>query len=139
MRILKYFVISALLFIGLVTGAKADLFAVKGYDVVAYFTQSKPLEGQAAYQAVYEGKTYQFASSEHLALFKMDPAKYIPAYGGYCAYAMSTGQKAPIDPEAWKIVEGKLYLNYSQSVQDLWQADIPGHIRSADTHWQKIQ
>lgn len=126
-------------FLSFSTFAQAENLAVKGYDVVAYFTLSTPTEGQSQFQTDYQGKTYQFANQAHLALFQAEPAKYVPEYGGYCAFAMSKGQKAPIDPTAWRIVDGKLYLNYNQRVQEMWVADIPGHIQAADGHWQKLK
>jgi YHS domain-containing protein len=112
--------------------------AIRGYDPVAYFTDGKPVEGKPEFSTPYQGAVWRFASAEHRDLFKADPAKYAPQYGGYCAYAVSHGKTAPIDPQAWKIVYGKLYLNKSSSIKKDWEEDIPGHIRRGDLNWPKI-
>ncbi len=112
--------------------------AVKGYDVVAYFTEAKPVEGSRDHVYEWQDATWRFSNEEHLAEFKQSPEKYAPQYGGYCAYAVSKGSTAPIDPEAWKIVDGKLYLNYSKDIQAIWEKDIPGYVSKADQNWPKI-
>lgn len=112
--------------------------AVDGWDVVAYFTQSKPLEGKPEFTVEYKGAKWQFANAEHRDLFKAEPAKYAPQYGGFCAYGVAHGHLPEIDPTAWKILDGKLYLNYSPSVQKKWEADIPGWIAKAEEQWPKI-
>ena len=109
--------------------------AIRGYDPVAYFTESKPVEGKKAFSHKWKGATWYFASEKNRDLFRADPEKYAPRYGGYCAYAVSRGYTASIAPEAWKIVDGKLYLNYSKGVQQTWEQDIPGNIKSADKNW----
>lgn len=113
--------------------------AVKGYDVVAYFTDGKPVEGKSGFKHEWMGTTWHFASAEHRDRFKANPEKYAPQYGGYCAWAVSQGYTAKIDPDAWKIVDGKLYLNNSKSVQEKWVADIPGNITRADGNWPGIR
>jgi YHS domain-containing protein len=112
--------------------------AVEGYDVVAYFTESKPVEGSDEYSVEWKGATWRFASAENKALFEAEPEKYAPQYGGYCAWAVSQGYTASTVPEAWSIVDGKLYLNYSKGVQSTWEQDIPGNIKLADTNWPGI-
>ena len=119
------------------TGFFDDL-AVKGYDTVAYFTDGKPVKGSKKFTHAWKGAEWRFASAEHRDLFAADPEKYAPQYGGYCAWAVSQGSTAGIDPKAWKIVDGKLYLNYSSKIQKKWEADIPGHIDAADGHWPKL-
>jgi len=109
--------------------------AVKGYDVVAYFTQSKPVKGTQQFTHQWNGATWQFASAADRDLFAADPAKYAPQYGGYCAYGVSQNHAVPIDPEAWRIIEGKLYLNYSKSVQKTWLEDPPKRIEEANRNW----
>lgn len=109
--------------------------AVDGYDVVAYFTDGKPVEGSAEHKLEWNGAVWRFASAEHRAMFEREPAKYAPAYGGYCAWAVAHGYTADTDPEAWAIVDGRLYLNYSQKVQEKWRQDIPGHIAKGDANW----
>ena len=112
--------------------------AVKGYDVVAYFTQQKPVKGSAAFTHKWMGADWWFASAADRDLFAADPGKYAPRYGGYCAYGVSRGHAVPIDPEAWTIVEGKLYLNYSKGVQKDWSQAIPENIEKADRNWPSL-
>jgi YHS domain-containing protein len=112
--------------------------AIKGYDPVAYFRESKPTKGSEDFTVEWKGAEWRFVSAKNREDFQTDPAKYAPQYGGYCAWAVSQGYTAGIDPDAWKIVEGKLYLNYDRSVQEKWQKDIPGLIRKADENWPKI-
>lgn len=119
------------------TGTFSSL-AVDGHDPVAYFTMGKPVEGSADYEYEWNGATWRFASQENLESFKADPEKYAPQYGGYCAWAVSQGYTASADPDAWKIVDGKLYLNYSKGVQQRWSEDIPGNIAKADDNWPKV-
>jgi len=109
--------------------------AVNGYDVVAYFTEGKPVEGSEDFTVEYNGALWQFASAENREAFAADPAHYAPQYGGYCAWAVSQGYTARTDPEAWSIVDDKLYLNYRPSVQQQWSQDIPGNIAAGDANW----
>jgi hypothetical protein len=112
--------------------------AIKGYDPVAYFEQGKPVEGNKQYEHKWMDATWRFASAANRDKFAADPGKYAPQYGGYCAYAVSLGTTADIDPEAWSVVDGKLYLNKSKSIKKTWEQDIPGHIQSANENWPKI-
>ena len=112
-----------------------DEFAVSGYDPVAYFTTGKPVEGKNEFQFKYKDAPWRFASAENLAAFKANPEKYAPQFGGYCAWAVSQGYTAKGDPRAWKIVNGKLYLNYDLNVQKKWEADVPGNIGKANKNW----
>ena len=112
--------------------------AIKGYDPVAYFTAGKPAKGNSDFAFDWNGAEWRFASAANRDLFKADPVKYAPQYGGYCAWAVSRGYTANIDPEAWKIVNGRLYLNYSAKVQAQWVEDIPGNIAKAEENWPKI-
>jgi hypothetical protein len=112
--------------------------AAKGYDPVAYFTESKPAKGSPRFSHQWMGATWHFANSNHRDLFSADPQKYAPQFGGYCAWAVSQGYTADIDPEAWKIVGGKLYLNYSKSVQKMWEQDVPKHIAVAEKNWPNL-
>ena len=109
--------------------------AIKGYDPVAYFTESKPVKGSSDHEHEWNGATWRFSSDENRALFAADPTRYAPQYGGYCAWAVSQNSTAGIDPSAWKIVDGKLYLNYSAKIQEKWSKDIPGNIASGDRNW----
>lgn len=113
--------------------------AVKGHDVVAYFTEGRPVEGRSEFSHEWKGTTWRFSSAANRDLFAAEPEKYAPQYGGFCAWAVSQGYTAGIDPDAWKIVDGKLYLNYSKSVQKQWEEDVPGNIVKADGNWPGIR
>ncbi len=113
----------------------ASGIAIKGYDPVAYQALGKPTKGDAAITASFEGATYRFATVAHKATFEAAPATYVPQYGGYCAYAVANGYTAAIDPTAWKVVGGKLYLNYNASVAKSWAANATGYIKSGDANW----
>jgi YHS domain-containing protein len=112
-----------------------DAIGVKGYDPVAYFTRGQPTPGIDQYSYRWKGVTYLFASAEDLQLFKANPEKYLPQYGGYCAYAMSLNRIADIDPSEWTIVAGKLYLNNGFFAQSLWSLNKSGNIESGDRNW----
>ncbi len=112
--------------------------AIRGYDPVAYFSQAKAVKGSSDFKFEWNEATWHFSSQDNLNLFKSNPDKYAPQYGGYCAWAVSKGYTAKIDPNAWHIFEDKLYLNYSKSVQQTWQQDIPGNVTKADMNWPKL-
>ncbi len=133
--------------LGLAAGAAAALEpvfstssggAIRGYDPVAYFTEGRPVEGKSAHRFEWMGATWSFASAENRAAFEADPEKYAPRYGGYCAWAVSRGYTASIVPEAWRIVEGALYLNYSLAVRERWAKDLPGNIARAEVNWPRL-
>ena len=112
--------------------------AIDGTDPVAYFTEGRPVEGSSDFKHEWNGATWRFKNAENRDLFAANPEKYAPQYGGYCAWAVSQGYTASTDPEAWKIVDGKLYLNYSKDVQATWERDVPGNISKADGNWPKV-
>lgn len=112
--------------------------AVGGHDPVAYFTEGKPVRGQPQFKTIWKGAEWRFATAANLAAFQANPARYAPQYGGYCAWAVSQGYTAKGDPQHWKIVGGKLYLNYNADVQSKWEKNIPGFITSADKNWPKV-
>lgn len=112
--------------------------AVGGYDPVAYFTDGRPVRGSAQHRIMHRGYEYRFASAEHLAAFRADPERYLPQYGGYCAWAVAQGYTAAGNPQNWRIVDGKLYLNYNHEIQQRWERDIPGFIRSANANWPSV-
>jgi YHS domain-containing protein len=116
----------------------SDGVAIKGYDPVAYFVDRKPVKGSREFEYLWMGAKWHFSGPEHRDLFIKNPEKYAPRYGGYCAYAISRGSTADIDPEAWTIVDGKLYLNLSKKIRDKWSRDIPGNIKKADENWPHI-
>jgi len=112
--------------------------AIKGYDTVAYFKEGKALKGNDAFTFQWHEMTWYFLSKENRDLFAHAPEKYAPQYDGYCAWAMTEGRKAQTDPEVWKIVNGKLYLNCSKAAYEKWSKDIPGNIQKADVKWSKF-
>ncbi len=122
----------------LVAGKPAPGLAAHGFDVVAYFKVSKPVQGDAKFAITHNDATYRFASEANLKAFKANPAKYEPAFGGYCAYGVSVGAKFDGDPRYWKIVDGKLYLNLNADIQQAWLKDIPGAIKKARSNWPKL-
>ena len=124
---------------GVVNASSFTGSAIEGYDPVAYFTQGRPVEGESEFAHDWMDATWYFASAENRDLFAADPDKYAPQYGGYCAWAVAHGYTATIDPDAWKIVDDKLYLNYSKDVQAQWTQDIPGNISKGDANWPKIR
>ena len=124
---------------GVVNSSFLGGVAIEGTDPVAYFTEGRPIEGSSDFEHEWMGATWRFVSAENRDQFAADPEKYAPQYGGYCAWAVSQGYTAEIDPAAWTIVDGKLYLNYSKDVQTQWSADIPGNITKGDGNWPKIR
>lgn len=126
-----------------VSAAKDPVFAtdhgaIRGYDPIAYFTEGKPVRGRAEYSTEHMGATWRFASAENRDRFAAEPEKYAPQYGGYCAYAVGNGYTASIDPDAWSIVDGKLYLNYSTGVQKRWEAKRGHYLREASRNWPGV-
>ena len=113
--------------------------AIYGYDPVAYFTDGKPVLGSAAFTATHDGATWRFASAAHRELFVKSPARYAPQYGGYCAFGVAGNYKVTIDPAAWRIEDGKLYLNYDKGVQRRWLADIPGFLAKSERNWPGLR
>lgn len=112
--------------------------AIKGYDTVAYFQSGKPLKGNESFTAQWHNLTWHFLTRDNRDLFETSPEKYAPQYDGYCAWAMTESRKAVTDPEVWKIVNGKLYLNCSIAAYEKWSRDIPDNIKKADTNWLKF-
>lgn len=132
-------------FVGLQASALSEInkslfggVAIEGYDPVAYFQAGKPMKGKKEFSYVWKDATWRFENAEHLSLFKATPQKYAPQYGGYCAWAVSQNSTAGIEPDQWKIVEGKLYLNYNAKIKKQWEEDIPGNIEKADRHWPTL-
>ncbi len=113
--------------------------AIKGYDPVAYHKDGKPAKGSGEYEVKWKDAKWRFASAEHRDLFEADPERYAPRYGGYCAWAVSQGYTAGVDPKnAWTIVEGRLYLNYNVEIKEKWEKDIPGNIAKANANWPGV-
>ncbi|GHA00119.1 hypothetical protein GCM10008090_05990 [Arenicella chitinivorans] len=112
--------------------------AIKGYDTVAYFTQGKPVKGTESFQFKYMGAVWLFANADHLAMFEAAPEKYAPQYGGYCAYAVAHNQTASIKPELFTIHDGKLYLNYNDSINQQWSKNKADFIAQANQNWPAL-
>jgi hypothetical protein len=115
--------------------AGRERLAVKGYDVVAYFTEGAPRRGDGRFEVDWDGARWRFASADNRDRFQREPERYAPQYGGYCAYAVSRNYTADADPDAWHIENGRLYLNYSLRVRRLWREDVPGNIAKGDRNW----
>lgn len=133
-----------LLIAGTVSAQKAEVFstsegAIKGYDPVAYFTSGKPEKGDPQFSFRWNDADWNFSNQKNLDAFKLSPEKYVPQFGGYCAYGVSDNHKSPTDPDAWTIVDGKLYLNYNKQVKELWSKDKPGFIMKANELWPTIK
>ena len=113
--------------------------ALDGFDPVAYFALGKATPGKIEFNAVHEGATYQFTSVVHREAFVETPARYLPQYGGYCAYAASQGYKADADPKAWHVVDGRLFLNYNAVVAKSWAANPADYIKAGDANWPRVK
>jgi YHS domain-containing protein len=115
-----------------------DHLALSGYDAVAYFKDGKPVAGKPEFSYKWMDATWHFSSAENREAFKAEPEKYAPQYGGYCAFGTSQGHLVPGDPQAWKVVDDKLYLNYNKDVQKFWLQDVPGNIEKANENYPKL-
>lgn len=141
---LRFLALSVLLAFAPLAPAADEVFvteagAIRGYDVVAYHTEGKPVPGAADIVHQWNGATWRFASLAHRDLFAADPARYAPRYGGYCAYGTANGYKVSTAPEAFAIVDGVLYLNHNLPVQRTWDKDRTTYIDRADTQWTGIE
>jgi YHS domain-containing protein len=118
-------------------GGRTDT-AINGYDTVAYFTEAKPVAGQDGFVHEWMGAKWKFASASNRDLFKASPEKYAPQYGGYCAYGVAQGNLVSVEPDKFRIVDGKLYLNYDADIQAKWLKDPAGFIRQADGRFSQL-
>jgi YHS domain-containing protein len=140
---MRTLILALLLGVAAAAGAqKAEVFsdggaAIRGYDPVAYFTDAKPVQGKAQFTHRWNGATWRFASAANRDAFAAAPEKYAPQYGGYCAYGVASGYAVKTEPDAWSVVDGKLYLNYDRGVQATWAKDPAAYIRKADANWPK--
>jgi hypothetical protein len=113
-------------------------FAINGYDTVAYFTQNKPVKGDDKFVFEWKNAKWKFSTQANVDLFKANPEKYAPQYGGYCAYGVAQGALVSVEPEQFAILENKLYLNYSADIQRKWLKDPQGFNRVADVQFEKL-
>jgi hypothetical protein len=142
-RILKSFAMTLLLLTGLggmsASESSEEKIAIKGYDTVAYFKAGKALKGSESFAFGWHNMTWLFINRENRDLFAANPEKYAPQFDGYCAWALAEARLAHTDPEVWKIVDDKLYLNCSDSAYEKWSRDIHGNIKKADENWLKLK
>ena len=137
------FLVAALAFSVPALAQKAEVYsswlgaAIRGTDPVAYFTEGRPVEGSRKFTHEWKGATWRFASAQNRDAFVAAPERYAPQYGGYCAYGVANGYTVSTVPEAWSIVDGKLYLNYSLAVRADWLKDVPGYLGRADANWPR--
>jgi YHS domain-containing protein len=117
---------------------EADGFALRGYDPVAYLEMNAPVRGKSAHAFEYKGSKFLFESAANRDKFAADPQKYAPQYGGFCALGTANGYKVSTQPDAFKVVDGKLYFNYDRKVLELWSKDIPGYVEKADAQWPEV-
>jgi YHS domain-containing protein len=142
----RFLIIAALAFITAiqVQAQQSEIFApggkaIKGYDPVAFFKESKPVKGSDKFQYQWKDATWLFSTNENLEAFKADPEKYAPQYGGYCAYGTSQGHKAPTQTDTWTVLNDKLYFNYNDKVKELWTKDQANLIKVADGKWPEVK
>lgn len=142
----KIMIVAAMLLLitSVAKAQKSEIFisggkAIKGYDPVAFFKESKPVKGSENISFQYKDATWLFSSTENLESFKKSPKKYAPQYGGYCAYGTAEGHKAPTQTETWTIVDGKLYFNYNEKVKEGWNKQQALFIEKANTQWPLIK
>ena len=118
---------------------ETDGVAIKGFDPVAYMTEHSAMQGSAEFTSTYKGSVFRFQNSANRDAFIANPEKFAPQYNGYCAYGVSRGYKAATSPDAFSVVDGKLYLNYNAEVKTLWAMDVPGYIGKADAQWPTVE
>ena len=140
----RLFLFSAFIVFSLQAFGQKEVFsksneAINGYDPVAYFNESKPVKGTKEFKYVWKDATWLFSSQKNLDAFKADPEKFAPQFGGFCAYGVSDNHKAPTSPDAWTIVDGKLYLNYDLGVKELWSKDRDKRIKVANANWPEVK
>ncbi len=140
----RAFIVAGLLLLSLPALAQSVFapngVAIRGYDPVAYFTESRPVQGNAQFTHSWNGATWRFASAANRDAFAADPQRYAPQYGGFCAFAMAQGpgERVEVDPTAWRIVDGRLYLNYSASVNRQWVGNMRRYIDTANGNWSRL-
>jgi YHS domain-containing protein len=123
---------------------KAEIFqkdgaAIRGFDAVAFFIEGKPVMGEEKISYEWKGARWLFSSSANMESFKNDPEKYAPQYGGYCAYGIADGHKAPTEADTWTIIDDKLYFNYNRKVKEMWRKNTKGFIEKANANWPELK
>ena len=139
----SFALLTGLLLLGLSWQASAveesSIVGVGGYDLVSYHNSKKPLPGNGNHVVQHEGVNYLFANANNASNFEQDPARFLPAYGGYCAFGVSVGKKFIADPTVWEVVDGQLYLNLDNGIKKIWSQDVAGNISKADQEWPQIR
>ena len=125
--------------VAVAAAAEEKRLALKGYDPVSYFTEGRPEQGSAEYQASYDDATYWFKTPEHRATFVADPDHYAPQFQGFCTVTLSRGARLEADPEAWVIADGKLYVFGAKEAVPIFQAQTAGIIEKATENWAKLR
>lgn len=142
---MKKFLLSAIILLSFVkVYSQSEVFiksdaAIEGYDPVAYFKRAMPVKGRPEFSYNWKGAIWYFSSDQNLADFKNMPERFAPQFGGYCAYGMAEGHKASTSPDAWTVIDDKLYLNYNKDVKQLWDKDRPGYIEKANKNWPTVK
>lgn len=136
--------LSALLLLAMANGALAadvthNTVGAGGYDLVSYHEGEKPVRGNGNHIVEHDGVTYLFQSEDTKRKFAKRPERYVPAYGGFCAYGVAVGKKFVGDPDVYEIVDDRLYLNLDNKIKGLWTKDVPGHIQKAEANWSRIR
>ena len=111
--------------------------ASRGYDVVAFFVENRAVKGSGEIAVDHDGKIYHFSNAENRDAFVASPETYLPQFDGFCAYGVAQGVKKRADPEAFTIVDGKLFFNVSKGVQDVWRQDVDGYVEKANGNWME--
>ena len=124
---------------GLVATGPDNKVAIKGYDTVAYFTEGKARKGKTEFSASWNNAEWHFASPDHRDLFAADPERYVPQFGGFCARGIIKGKRVAADPEAWTIVDGKLYIKFNETVRDDWRKSPAENIQKAEEKWVRFE
>ena len=122
-----------------VAAVESTRLGIKGYDPVSYFTDGRPTKGTPGFSYTWQNVTYYFASAQHRDQFAADPDRYAPQFAGYCAYGVAMGMKAEVDPEAWTIINNKLYLNYDKKSREKWRGNVTANISEAEAKWRVMQ
>jgi len=118
---------------------ETDGVAIGGFDPVSYVAEQKAVRGSAEFTSLYQGSVFQFSNAANRNAFAANPQKFAPRYAGYCAFGVSRGYKAVTSPDAFTVVDGKLYLNYNLAVKSMWARDMPGYISKADGNWAAVE
>ncbi|BBB26933.1 YHS domain-containing (seleno)protein [Amphritea japonica] len=139
LALLAAFSFSSLSFAGVEVQTDENNVTLAGYDAVAYFTENAPVEGDSNISTVHNGAIYHFSSVANRDTFNANPEKYAPQFGGYCAYGTSLGKKFAVNGKAFELIDGKLYVQKSEVVQEVWSENTQANLAAANANWPKIK